>query len=69
MRQQIEPSWRVHGIITHGGEKPNIIPADCRAEWYIRALTITEVAELRLKVEGCFKGAAISTGCDLEMEW
>ena len=35
MRQQMKPSWRVHGIITHGGEKPNIIPAECTAEWYL----------------------------------
>jgi acetylornithine deacetylase/succinyl-diaminopimelate desuccinylase-like protein len=26
MRQQMKPSWRVHGIITEGGLKPNIIP-------------------------------------------
>ena len=26
LRQQIEPSRRVHGVITHGGDSPNIIP-------------------------------------------
>jgi amidohydrolase len=69
MRQQFKPSWRVHGVITEGGVKPNIIPDDCRAQWYIRALTVDDVAELRSKVEGCFQGAALSTGCELEMEW
>ena len=29
MRQQMKPSWRVHGIITEGGLKPNIIPDRC----------------------------------------
>ena len=33
MRQQFKPSWRVHGIITDGGLKPNIIPDHCAAEW------------------------------------
>eukprot|EP01050_Picozoa_sp_SAG11_P004303 SAG11_NODE_272_length_11319_cov_9.730481_1_plen_483_part_00 len=69
MRQQMKPSWRVHGVIHEGGLKPNIIPDKCVAEWYIRALSVEDVAELRRKVEGCFKGAAISTGCELEMEW
>jgi metal-dependent amidase/aminoacylase/carboxypeptidase family protein len=36
MRQQMKPSWRVHGIITQGGLKPNIIPNDCTAEWCAR---------------------------------
>ncbi|GAA6098430.1 peptidase M20 domain-containing protein 2 [Tachysurus ichikawai] len=26
LRQQLRPDWRVHGIIRHGGVKPNIIP-------------------------------------------
>jgi|EP01046_Picozoa_sp_COSAG06_P048966 metal-dependent amidase/aminoacylase/carboxypeptidase family protein len=25
-RQQMKPSWRVHGVITEGGKKANIIP-------------------------------------------
>ena len=69
MRQQMKPSWRVHGIITQGGLKPNIIPDECCAEWYIRALNVSDVKVLRSKVEGCFQGAALSTGCELAMEW
>ena len=26
LRQQLQPVEKVHGIITHGGESPNIIP-------------------------------------------
>ena len=26
MRQHLKPTWRVHGVITNGGVKPNIIP-------------------------------------------
>jgi metal-dependent amidase/aminoacylase/carboxypeptidase family protein len=36
---------------------------------YIRALNVTDVKVLRAKVQGCFEGAAISTGCELEIEW
>lgn len=36
---------------------------------YIRALNVTDVKVLRDKVQGCFEGAAISTGCQLEIEW
>ncbi len=30
LRQQTKPTCRVHGIITNGGAKPNIIPEKCR---------------------------------------
>ena len=36
---------------------------------YIRALNVSDLAVLREKVEGCFEGAAVSTGCEVEMEW
>ena len=27
LRQHIRPDERIHGIFTHGGDKPNIVPA------------------------------------------
>ena len=29
LRQQMKPDWRVHGIISNGGAKPNISLKDC----------------------------------------
>ena len=37
LRQQMKPKWRVHGVITNGGAKPNIIPEKTSMEYYIRA--------------------------------
>ncbi len=65
MRQQMQPSDRVHGVITHGGLKPNIIPDYTAAEYYIRARNRAELDVLRGKVMGCFEGAATATGCEL----
>lgn len=67
MRQQIRPSDRVHGVITNGGVKPNIIPDYTSAEFYIRAATTTHLDELRSKFHGCLEGAALATGCQLEV--
>lgn len=66
MRQQMRPTDRVHGVITRGGAKPNIIPDHTSAEFYIRARNSAELEELRGKVMGCFEGAATATGCRLE---
>lgn len=66
MRQQMRPTDRVHGVITRGGAKPNIIPDHTSAEFYIRARNTAELEELRGKVMGCFEGAAAATGCRFE---
>lgn len=69
LRQQIEPSHRVHGVITHGGDSPNIIPERTEARLLVRAPTREQVDALRERVLGCFSGAAQQTGCELEASW
>jgi amidohydrolase len=63
LRQQILPTDRLHGIITHGGDAPNIIPSYTRSSWYIRAMTKEHLDELTAKVMACFEAAALATGC------
>ena len=35
-RQHLKPGERVHGIITHGGAAPNIVPDLTAGRWYLR---------------------------------
>lgn len=67
MRQQMKPTWRVHGIITNGGAKPNIIPEKSQLQYYIRAPTIGELQSLKSTAEEVFHSAAKATGCDIEI--
>ncbi len=69
LRQQMTPDSRVHGVITAGGEKPNIIPDYAAAEFYVRARDDDVLADLKLRVLACFEAAALATGCRLEHEW
>ena len=62
LRQQMKPTWRVHGIITEGGVKPNIIPDRTQLQYYLRAPTVEELDLLRQKVTSCFEAAATATG-------
>lgn len=62
MRQQTKDMVRIHGIITHGGEAPNIIPDYTRALFYIRSPKWAELEELEKRVEACAAGAAAATG-------
>lgn len=68
MRQQILESDRVHGIITNGGEAANIIPDLAVANFYVRSRTKEELDVLLEKVINCAKGAAISSGTQLEIK-
>lgn len=69
MRQQMAPDTRVHGVITKGGAKPNIIPDHTAAEFYVRAPNAAIAKDLRAKVEACFQAAALATGCRVEYRW
>jgi len=66
LRQHIKSDARIHGIITHGGVKPNIVPDYAAAEFYVRASTDDYCAELIRKVENCANGAATATGATLK---
>jgi len=68
LRQQIRGDARIHGIITHGGEAPNIIPAYAAARFMVRALDPAYLEELSGRVVACFEGAAAATGCRLKVE-
>jgi amidohydrolase len=65
LRQHIRQTDRVHGIVTHGGEAPNIVPAHTAAHYIVRARTLAELDEIRGKVVRCFEAGALATGSTL----
>ncbi|KAM6185175.1 xaa-Arg dipeptidase [Rhynchocyon petersi] len=68
LRQQMKPTWRVHGIIKNGGIKPNIIPSYSELIYYFRAPSMKELPVLTKKAEDCFRAAAVATGCTVEIK-
>ncbi len=67
LRQHIRATDRVHGIITHGGDAPNVIPAHTKASYMVRARTIEELAAVRDKVFRCFEAGALATGAQVRI--
>jgi amidohydrolase len=67
LRQHIRPVDRIHGIITKGGDAPNIVPAHTSAKYMIRAETLSALNELAPKVLRCFEAGALATGSKLEV--
>lgn len=69
LRQHINERARIHGIITHGGEAPNIVPDYTAATFLVRAELESYLDELKEKVLNCFKAASLATGARLEYQW
>jgi len=69
LRQHIKGEARVHGIITDGGDAPNIVPAHSAAEFLVRAPDMEYLDQLRVRVLNCFTGASIASGARLEYRW
>jgi amidohydrolase len=69
LRQHIRPTERIHGIITDGGQAPNIVPERAAGRFYVRARNAAELEPLKRRVEGCFRSGAEATGAKLELAW
>ncbi|HEV2386764.1 MAG TPA: M20 family metallopeptidase [Candidatus Acidoferrales bacterium] len=67
LRQHIRQSDRIHGITTHGGDAPNVVPAHTAARYMVRATTLEDLAEVRGKLFRCFEAGATATGARLEI--
>jgi amidohydrolase len=67
LRQHIHHTERIHGIITKGGDAPNVIPARTSARYIARAASIGKLAALLPRVHRCFEAGAIATGCKYEI--
>ena len=67
LRQHLRPLQQVHGIITHGGDAPNVVPECTSASYYLRAADMPDLEDLRTRVGACLEGAALSTGTSVEI--
>ena len=67
LRQHLRGTDRVHGIVTHGGDAPNVVPSHTEGTWLVRAHDLSELAEVEAKVMRCFEAGALATGARLEV--
>ncbi len=68
LREHIPPAARIHYIIEHGGEKPNIVPPYAQSWYYIRAPRNEIARDIYKRVCDIAQGAALMTGTRTEHE-
>ncbi|MGH9136374.1 MAG: M20 family metallopeptidase [Acidimicrobiales bacterium] len=69
LRQHMRPDERVHGIITHGGDKPNIVPKYAAMNWMVRSPTLRGLERLKPRVAAALESGAVATSCTCELDW
>lgn len=68
LRQHLRPLQQVHGIVTHGGDAPNVVPERTEGLFYLRARSAEDLEDLRERVRSCLEGAATATGTTVAIE-
>lgn len=66
LRQFVEPTTFIHGIIKDGGEAANVIPGYASMEYYFRAPTMKYALEVTQRAIDCAKGACLAAGVELK---
>jgi amidohydrolase len=69
LRQHIQQTERIHGIVTEGGLAPNIVPERAAGRFYVRARDGVALAALKKRVQACFEAGALASGTRLETQW
>jgi len=67
LHQHLEPDQMVHGIVSHGGAAPNIVPAHTEALYYLRARNLESLQRITSRAQNCFAAGALATGCTHEV--
>jgi len=67
LRQHLRPFDQVHGIITHGGDATNVVPAHTEGTWMARSRTLHDLEDLVPRVAHCFEAGAVATGATLSI--
>jgi aminobenzoyl-glutamate utilization protein B len=67
-REHMEPTMRIHRVITEGGLQPNVIPARASVWWYMRDPQADGVRKLFEQAKRIAQGAAMMTNTELEVE-
>ncbi|MGH9063534.1 MAG: M20 family metallopeptidase, partial [Acidimicrobiales bacterium] len=67
LRQHLRRGDQVHGIVSDGGDAPNVVPAHASAHYLVRSPTLASLAEAEPRVRRCFEAGALATGATMEI--
>ena len=69
MREHMISDARLHYVITHGGDAPNVVPAEAEVHYFVRAPERHQVEELYARLINVAKGATLMTDTTMEIDF
>jgi len=69
MREHIVQQARVHCVITHGGQAPNVVPPYAQVWYYVRAPNRPQVDQIYNWMLDIARGAALMSGTTFDVEF
>ncbi len=67
-RQHLPEDCRVHGVVTDGGDAPNIVPAHASCCFYLRSINNDVLDQMQQRLKDIARGAALMTGTEETLE-
>lgn len=67
LRNRLPQGVKINGIITKGGNVPEMIPDLCQSQFSLRAPTRGNLEEAASQLEACAQATAQATGCTVEI--
>lgn len=67
LREHVRQDVRIHGVITNGGSRPNVVPDYASLEYYVRALDRGYLDEISERVFNCARAGALATGAEVKI--
>ena len=67
LREHVPQDIRIHYVISRGGERPNVVPAEAESWYYVRGPKMSLVNLVTDRVSDIANGACLMTGAKVEM--
>lgn len=65
LREHVRSDARIHGIVTDGGQAPNVVPERAALRYYVRALDRPYLERVVRRVEDCARAGALATAAEV----
>jgi len=69
LREHVRSDVRIHGIVSDGGLRANIVPEHASLDYMVRAETRSTLDEIKDRVLNCARAGALATGTTVEINY
>lgn len=69
LKNYLKEDVKIHGVISDGGEAPNVIPGHAACKFYLRAEERRYLDHIKPRIISCAEGAAMMSGAEMNYRY